>query len=95
MAIDKPKRGVVKGSGAKLTRNKKGVLSSTQGANYAGVSQNTLKQDRIAKAGTGSGSYAGNVAPRVGGTAKKGAGKTVSYGNSSAISKNKVGKLKK
>lgn len=97
MAIKKtdPKSGILKGKGATVSRNSRGVLSSVQGSNYAGVSNSTMKSDRATAAGTGNGSYGSGVAPRVGGTAKKGPGKVVSYGKSSAINKKNLGKLKK
>jgi|GEM_PF-4994535 len=97
MPIDpKSKKGPVsQGVGQVLSRNSKGVLSGTKPANYAGVSNQTMKTDRKTAAGTGNGSYGSGVAPRVGGALKKGPGKVVNYGNSSAISKGKIGKLKK
>lgn len=83
------------GKGQVLSRNSKGVLSGTQGPNYNAVSNNTMKSDRKIASGTGNGSFSGGPAPRVGGTSTRGAGVTVNYGNSSAINKNKIGKLKK
>lgn len=55
------------GSGAKLSRDKKGNLKATLKKDFAGITQETLRQDRITKAGTGSGTYSGAPAPRVGG----------------------------
>lgn len=83
------------GSGQVLSRSKSGQLTATRTPTYNGVSNSTMKADRKTAAGTGNGSYGSGVAPRVGGTTTKGPGKVVSYGNSSAISKKKVGKLKK
>ena len=83
------------GSGQILSRGKNGILTAARSANYNGVSNQTAKADRKVAAGTGNGSYGSGVAPRVGGALKKGPGKVVSYGNSSAISKGKIGKLKK
>lgn len=88
---------VIKGSGQVVKRGADGKLSATRGSNYAGVSNQTMRDDRKVASGTGNGSYGSGVAPRVGSStpAKKGPGVTVNYGNSSAINKNKIGKLKK
>ena len=72
-----------------------GKLVPTRLPNYAGVSNETMKSDRKVASGTGSGNYPSNVAPRIGGETKKGPGKVVSFGNSSALNKKNIGKLKK
>ncbi len=91
-----PKRGTITGTKATVKRNPKTKqLSATYGSDFAGVTNKTLRADRKAAAGTSDSSFNSGPAPRVGGVAKKGAGKVVNYGNSSAISKTKVGKLKK
>ncbi|HEY0749812.1 MAG TPA: hypothetical protein VGD26_01575 [Chitinophagaceae bacterium] len=58
------------GSAAKLSRDSKGNLKATLKSDFAGVSQETMRQDRRAKAGTGDGTYNGAPAPRVGGKQK-------------------------
>lgn len=55
------------GSAAQPYRDSKGNLKAKIGKDFGGVSQETLKQDKAAKAGTGSGTYTGAPAPRVGG----------------------------
>ena len=87
----------MKGSGQIIKRGADGKLTATRTSTYAGISNQTMKDDRKVAAGTGNGSYGSGVAPRVGGITptKKGPGVTVNYGNSSAINKNKIGKLKK
>ncbi len=103
MADKKPKISGVKtspqssGSGQIIKRGADGKLTATRTSTYNGVSNQTMKTDRKIASGTGSGSYGSGVAPRVGSNtpAKKSPGVTVSYGNSSAINKNKIGKLKK
>src|SRR5687768_4453812 len=65
-----PKPNMSKGSsgpGAKLSRDKKGDIKATLPKGFAGITQETLRQDRITKAGTGSGTFSGSPAPRVGG----------------------------
>lgn len=55
------------GSKAQLSRDKKGNLKATYKPDYGGLSQETLRQDRRTKAGTGDGTFSGAPAPRVGG----------------------------
>lgn len=57
------------GSGAKLSRDKRGDIVAHKKKDFAGVSSETLREDRKAKAGTGTGEY-GIAAPRVGGKQK-------------------------
>lgn len=58
------------GPKATITRDSKGKLKAIIPKNFAGITQETLRQDRMTKAGTGSGSYDGGPAPRVGGKQK-------------------------
>ena len=55
------------GSAAIIKRNSKGDLEATLKPDFGGITQETLREDRIRKAGTGDGSYGGGPAPRVGG----------------------------
>ena len=58
------------GPGAKQSRDAKGNLTARIPKGFAGITQETLRQDRITKAGTGSGTFSGSPAPRVGGKQK-------------------------
>lgn len=64
----KPKLGSRReGSAAIIKRNKKGNLEATLKPDFGGITQETMREDRIRKAGTGDGDYNGGPAPRVGG----------------------------
>ena len=66
---DKKKAKGTSGSTAKMSRDSKGNIKADRSGNYGGLSNETLKQDRAVRAGTGDGTYSGAPAPRVGGKA--------------------------
>ena len=55
------------GSTAVIKRNKKGDLEATLKPDFGGISQASLRESRLQKAGTGDGTFKGGPAPRVGG----------------------------
>ncbi len=55
------------GSGAKFNRLPDGSMQRIQKADYAGISNKTLTQDRLTAANTGNGFFSGIVGPGVGG----------------------------
>jgi len=63
---DKTRKGGV-GSAATLSRDDTGVLHANRDANFGGVTDKTIREDRAAKAGQGDGSFHGAPAPHVGG----------------------------
>jgi len=87
--------GVMQGTSAALVRDRKGNLSAIRGKNFAGQKNESMAVDRKVAAGSSNGTYPGNVAPRVGGVMKKGPGKVVSYGRSSALKRKNIGRLRK
>ena len=73
------------GSKAVVKRNKKGDLESTLLDDFGGVSTKTIKDDRMASAGTGNGSFDGIPAPRVGGDRVQTTGGPVRGGSVSQV----------
>lgn len=53
-------------TGAIMQRDKKGTLTRVEGKNYQGQTNEKIRESRDIAAGTGSGSYGGGVAPKVG-----------------------------
>ncbi len=86
---------VMEGTSSELIRDNRGVLTARRQKSFAGQKNETMAVDRKVAAGSSSGSYPGNVAPRVGGVMKKGPGKVVSYGRSSALKRKNIGRLRK
>ncbi len=92
---DKPKAERFQGSGAKVTRDKKGTLQAVRGDDYvgAGTTAESAAGDRKRASSSTSGrrgNYQPGTAPMVGGSytpTYSGPKGKVSYGNSSALKK--------
>ena len=65
MKKEDPKAKGRSGSKAVIKRNKKGDLEATKKPDFAGVTNETLREDRAAAAGTGNSFFSGAPAPRI------------------------------
>lgn len=77
--IDPTKSGTMRGTGASLERDTKGNLKAIRDKNFAGQRNDSMSVDRKIASGSSNGSFSGGVAPRVGGTMRKGPGKRVVF----------------